>query len=128
MADNEGQAQRPGDPLRSRATVRYDDGCRLCRAAVRFAAARDRQQHFTFVPLPDPTASPGPGTPDGDQDTILLDDPCGNHVRSEAVLRVAAGLGGPWSALGVLRVIPRPIRDAVYRYVARHRRRWFGRT
>jgi predicted DCC family thiol-disulfide oxidoreductase YuxK len=27
----------------------------------------------------------------------------------------------------VLRVIPRPVRDAVYGFVARHRYQWFGR-
>ena len=116
MTDNEG------------ATVRYDDGCRLCRAAVRFAKPRDRQQHFTFVPLTGRETIPGPGDTTCACDTILLEDHDGIHDRSDAVLRVLAGLGRPWSALRVLRVVPRPVRDAVYDLVARHRHRWFGRV
>jgi predicted DCC family thiol-disulfide oxidoreductase YuxK len=27
-----------------------------------------------------------------------------------------------------LRFIPRPLRDLVYRFIARHRYRWFGKT
>ena len=36
-------------------------------------------------------------------------------------------LGGFWKLLYVFIVIPAPIRDAVYDYVARNRYRWFGK-
>jgi predicted DCC family thiol-disulfide oxidoreductase YuxK len=36
-------------------------------------------------------------------------------------------LGWPWRALGVLLVLPRPLRDAAYDFVARRRYRWYGR-
>jgi predicted DCC family thiol-disulfide oxidoreductase YuxK len=48
-------------------------------------------------------------------------------VRSAAVLRAARYLGGAWRVLGVLgSLIPRPIRDGVYRQIARHRHRIGG--
>jgi predicted DCC family thiol-disulfide oxidoreductase YuxK len=34
----------------------------------------------------------------------------------------------PWPMFGVLRVLPRGLRDALYRFVARNRYRWFGRA
>ena len=49
------------------------------------------------------------------------------YDRSSAVLRAVALLGGPWRMVSALRVIPAPLRDLVYRFVAARRYRWFGR-
>jgi predicted DCC family thiol-disulfide oxidoreductase YuxK len=58
---------------------------------------------------------------------VLLDDD-GTHERSEAILRIADGLGGPWSFAGrVARLVPRTLRDLVYDAFARRRYRWFGK-
>ena len=46
--------------------------------------------------------------------------------QSDAILELAAGLGGLWRVLSWLRIVPRPVRDALYRWIARHRYRWFG--
>ncbi len=45
---------------------------------------------------------------------------------SEGYFRVARVLGGPWRLAAVLRLIPRALRDALYRLIARNRYRWFG--
>lgn len=50
------------------------------------------------------------------------------YVRSDAALEVVRRLGFPWSLLAVFKVVPRPIRDVVYDWIARHRYRWFGRS
>jgi predicted DCC family thiol-disulfide oxidoreductase YuxK len=34
----------------------------------------------------------------------------------------------PWRFLALLLIIPRPVRDAAYRWFAKHRYRWFGRS
>lgn len=47
--------------------------------------------------------------------------------RSSAALGVVRRLGFPWSLLRVGRLIPRPVRDSVYGWIARNRFRWFGR-
>ena len=46
----------------------------------------------------------------------------------EAALEIARRIGGVWSLLAVFRRVPRPIRNAVYDWIARHRYRWFGKT
>jgi predicted DCC family thiol-disulfide oxidoreductase YuxK len=48
-------------------------------------------------------------------------------ARSDAALRIARRLRAPWSLLGILRIVPRPVRDRIYDVVARNRYRWFGR-
>ena len=51
------------------------------------------------------------------------------RVRSAAVLAVAATLGGWYRAAAALvRLVPVPLRDALYLALARRRRRWFGTT
>jgi predicted DCC family thiol-disulfide oxidoreductase YuxK len=66
-------------------------------------------------------------------DSLILVEPAVDgsgeevFVRSGALLRGAAHLGGAWRALAVLRVIPRPLRDWAYDLFARHRYRVWGR-
>lgn len=47
------------------------------------------------------------------------------HLRSSAALRLATAMRLPWRLLGALVVVPPPVRDALYRFVAK-RRGWFG--
>jgi predicted DCC family thiol-disulfide oxidoreductase YuxK len=48
--------------------------------------------------------------------------------RSDAILRAGRELGGFWSAsAAACKVIPRALRDVIYRFVARIRYRVFGK-
>jgi predicted DCC family thiol-disulfide oxidoreductase YuxK len=58
---------------------------------------------------------------------VVLIDGGSYVIRSEAVLRIARDLGRPWSLLWPLVHVPRPLRDLVYRLIARSRYRIFGR-
>ncbi len=49
------------------------------------------------------------------------------NLRPDAALRILQSLGFPYSLAGVFRVFPKALRDAVYRWIARNRYRWFGR-
>ena len=59
-------------------------------------------------------------------------EPAGNghgervEVRAAAVMRAAKYLGGPWRLAALGAAVPRPLRDAVYDLIARHRHRLFG--
>ena len=48
-------------------------------------------------------------------------------TRSDAAIEILRHLSGLWPLLGILRAIPRPIRDRCYDVIARNRYRWFGR-
>jgi predicted DCC family thiol-disulfide oxidoreductase YuxK len=50
------------------------------------------------------------------------------YLRSEAVLRIAARMRAPWKYARVFLIVPRPLRDAVYRFVAANRHRIAGRS
>ncbi len=110
--------------------VVFDAVCPLCCASVQFLLARDRRRVLRFT-----TIQTGPGKSLLDRagidalaaDTFLLVDGEKMHVQSDAVLRIAHVLGWPWRLASALRIVPTPLRDALYRWVARNRYRWFGR-
>jgi predicted DCC family thiol-disulfide oxidoreductase YuxK len=108
----------------------FDGVCNLCHGAVRFVLDHDREARFRFAPLQSDVARALLARFELDPnalDSMVLIDAAGAHARSDAALRTARWLGAPWSWLRVLAVIPRPLRDAVYDFIARHRYRWFGR-
>ena len=108
----------------------FDGVCNLCHGVVRFVLGHDRAARFRFAPLQSEVgrALLARFGLDADAlDAVVLIDETGAHLRSDAALRVARRLGPPWSWLGPLAMIPRPLRDAVYDFIARHRYRWFGK-
>ncbi len=42
-------------------------------------------------------------------------------VRSDGAIELARALGGAWRCLVLAKFIPRPLRDAVYKWIARNR-------
>lgn len=63
----------------------------------------------------------------GDLRSFIFLDKDRLYEQSNAVLLAMKRLGGAWRLIAVLYVFPRPLRDFVYRVVARNRYRWFGR-
>lgn len=108
--------------------VFFDGVCGLCNKAVDFLVRRDRRRTLRYAPLQGETAKrllPALGT-DRARWSMLLLDADGLHDQSEAALRVARQLGGLLRVLSWARVVPRFLRDPIYRFVARNRYRWFG--
>ncbi|WVE38900.1 DCC1-like thiol-disulfide oxidoreductase family protein, partial [Priestia megaterium] len=48
-------------------------------------------------------------------------------IKSTAALKIAKRLDGPVKFLYALIIIPAPIRDIVYNWIARNRYKWFGK-
>lgn len=110
--------------------ILYDGVCRLCTSTVLFVIERDRRKRFRFASLQSPLGQRllrSVGLSPDELKTFVLVDENGHFTKSAAALRVAADLGGLWRVVSLLRVIPGPIRDGVYDWVARNRYRWFGR-
>ncbi len=107
-----------------------DGDCVLCARSVRFISARAAPGSFAFVARGSAAATaalaPFPAAAGADALIVVADGRA--YVRSDAALAVAARLQPPWPALGVLRFVPRALRDAAYDTVARNRYRWFGRV
>jgi predicted DCC family thiol-disulfide oxidoreductase YuxK len=109
----------------------YDGHCGLCHRAVKFVLRHDRPGNaFRFAPLQGETfqSRVPPERRAGLPDSVVVLAANGDLLtRSDAFLHIFQKLGRGWDTLAVfLRVIPRPMRDAVYNAVARIRYRVFG--
>ncbi len=104
----------------------YDGTCGFCSDVVRFILARDRVGTLKFAAL---GGAAGQEVLDRhpelrDVDSVLwVDDASRVLSRSDAALRIAQYLGGPWRLASLGRAMPRRWRDALYDLVARHRHR-----
>ena len=104
---------------------------RFCAWSTRFILAHEAAPVIRFVAISSAEGralAQQHGVNPDDPLTFLLIDAGAALTASDAVLAIAARLRWPWRAVGAVRVIPRPLRDAAYSYIARHRYRLFGRT
>jgi len=113
-------------------TLFYDGECGLCHIAVRFCLAEDSSGGlWSFAPLggstftarvPEATRSKLP-------DSIIVLTAEGEILsQSSAVVRCLSRLGGVWRLLALLLfLVPAPLRDAIYKGVAKVRHHLFVR-
>ena len=116
--------------------ILYDGVCGLCNRLVQFLLKRDTNERLRFASLQSDFAArvlTRHGIDPKDLDTVHVvvdyERPEEQVLnRSDAVLRAGAELGTPWNILATMaRIVPRPLRDVVYRFVARNRYHVFGR-
>lgn len=114
----------------SEAVVLFDGVCNLCSGAVQFIIRHDPEGYFQFAPLQSEAGRSllirhnlaNHGT-----DSIVLIEGERVYIESDAVLRIAKHLSGPWPLFQALGILPKVARDAAYRYLAENRYRWFGK-
>jgi predicted DCC family thiol-disulfide oxidoreductase YuxK len=119
-------------PLTSAQPVLVFDGvCVLCNSSVQFVLRHDSAQRYRFATVQSETGRKllwahgfDPTVP---ASVLLLEDDQ-TFVESAAILRVLSSFGLRWRILAAtLRMVPRGLRDRLYRFVAQRRYRWFGR-
>jgi len=107
----------------------FDAMCVLCSANAQFVLRHDRRRRFRLATMQGAVGAQlyrDHGIDPANPETLILVD--GDCVLrdSDAVLAIYAGCGWPWRAAAALRVVPRFLRDPLYRWVARNRYRLFG--
>ena len=110
--------------------ILYDEHCNLCLSSVRFVRKRDSEKRFEFVGLASEV-----GTKirkdlkiKTELDSIILTDGMVYYTQSEAVWRITERLSFPWNLGKWLKLFPRKWGSVFYRFVARNRFRWFGKS
>lgn len=108
----------------------FDGVCNLCTRSVQFILLHDPRGLFSLVSLQSPIAveilEKYDLHPAELKSFVLLEDEK-IYTRSTAALRVARHLNGLWSWLYALIIVPRPLRDFIYDFIAANRFRWFGK-
>merc|ERR1712166_1141461 len=133
LVQDQQQAEEARELLRH--VVIFDGHCNLCNSSVDFILANDKEEIFLVGSAQSDTAKDLPrqrGSPHlvDDLSSVLM-LPAGGGVpitQSDAALAIGVGLGGPWAVLATLgKVVPRPVRDVVYKWVGRNRYKWLGK-
>jgi predicted DCC family thiol-disulfide oxidoreductase YuxK len=113
----------------SRHTIIFFDGhCNLCNKSVQFLLRHDRREVLLFSPLQGNTSKKVLSTAAQNSDTVVLWHNGREWLRSSAVIRTLMLLGFPWNLTAIFLPLPAPLRNLLYRFVARYRLKWFGRS
>jgi predicted DCC family thiol-disulfide oxidoreductase YuxK len=108
----------------------FDGVCNLCIGVVKFTIKRDTKEKIRFAALQSESGQAllkkfGLATNDFDSFVFITGDKY--YLRSSAGLYVLKELGGVWKLFYGFIIIPRPVRDFIYKIVAKIRYRIFGK-
>lgn len=107
----------------------FDGLCNLCNGAVQFIIKRDKKEVFRFASLQSGYAKEqlrGFNIQKDKPTSIVLLEDGQVFTESTAALKIAKRLAF-WSWVYVFIIVPAAIRDAVYRWIANNRYKWFGK-
>lgn len=111
--------------------VVFDAQCLLCSAWVRFLLNRHGGERIRFASMQGETGrhllQQAGLQPDALQ-TLLVLDRGRSWQNTAGILRVLDALGWPWKLAWAAWLVPSPLRDGAYRWVAARRYRIFGRS
>tara|TARA_B100000497_G_scaffold99104_1_gene111942 strand:+ start:580 stop:975 length:396 start_codon:yes stop_codon:yes gene_type:complete len=108
----------------------FDGVCNLCNKSINRLIKNDVKKKFKFASLQSDFAMsfvPDQMINHKNLDTILLYKKGQFYDRSNAVLNICKALGGGFNLFLIGYIVPRFIRDAMYRLVANNRYKWFGK-
>lgn len=123
--------------------VLFDGVCNLCDRTIQFIVDHERSASLRFASLQSDAAHDliekafgsdeakhllGEIRGERGPDSVVLVDGERGYTHSTAALRIARHLRAPYRWLFAFAIVPRPIRDLVYRWIARNRYRWFGKS
>ncbi|MDJ0899609.1 MAG: DCC1-like thiol-disulfide oxidoreductase family protein [Xenococcus sp. MO_188.B8] len=109
--------------------VFFDGECIMCNKFVDILLNIDKAGAIIIAPLQGQTAAKLlPPLPNNREEwSIFYIDQGEISAQSDAFLNICRRLGGIWSILSLFKIIPRSIRDYIYRVIARNRYQLFGR-
>lgn len=117
--------------MNDRPVIVFDGHCVLCSTNARFVLRNDRHGYFRLAAMQGEVGAAilaRCGVDPANPDTLIVVDNATAFRDSDAVIAIWSRLGWPWRVLTVARIVPRALRDPVYRWVARNRYRLFGRN
>lgn len=110
------------------AIILFDGVCNFCNSTIQFIIHRDSKEYFRFASLQSETGQRllQQYNISADLSTIVLIEKGKGYLRSSAILRITKQLRFPWNILYVFIIIPKSLRDVIYKVIAQRRYQWFG--
>jgi predicted DCC family thiol-disulfide oxidoreductase YuxK len=113
-----------------RPIIVFDALCVLCSANARFILKHDQNGHFRLASMQSEAGAAlyrRFGIDPAEPETLIVVTGDKALRDSDAIIAIWRELSWPWRLGVVARFVPRALRDPLYRWIARHRYRLFGR-
>lgn len=109
--------------------ILFDGDCNFCSSSVNFIIKRDQKAIFRFASVQSDIGKQiiRKHHANRDVDSLILVEHHTCYYKSSAVLRICKRLKGAWKLLYLFIVLPSPLRDYFYDFVAKNRYKWFGK-
>lgn len=117
------------DPVKH-PVILFDGLCNLCNGLVQYVIKNDRKERFMFCSLQSRAGQrllADFHLPQHDLNSFVLINHHTIYTKSSAALHVFKNLDGWRRLLFAFVVVPPPIRNVVYDWVAKNRYKWFGK-
>lgn len=108
----------------NRVVLFFDGYCNLCNGAVRFVLNNEKASDLKFASLQGETAQEY--LPSSLPDSLVMWIDGKVYVKSSAALKLIPYMKWHFQFLRILWIFPDILRNAVYRFIAKNRIRWFG--
>ncbi|MCZ8156294.1 MAG: DCC1-like thiol-disulfide oxidoreductase family protein [Leptospira sp.] len=108
--------------------VFFDGFCHLCNGSVQFLLKANKNKNLYFAPLQSEFRKINFSHIPEDSSSICYFSSDTVYKESDAILQITRELTFPYYLLYWFRILPKSLRDLVYRWIARHRYQWFGKS
>lgn len=116
--------------LKRQPILLIDGDCILCNNSVNYLLKREKKPELSFAPIKSETAKALIDyfeIPENVDSMVLIKN-YSVHIKSCAALRLTLYMKGLWPLLVVFVIIPPPLRNLVYDFIAKRRYKKFGKT
>lgn len=110
--------------------ILFDGVCNFCSQSVQFIIKRDPTHVFHFASLQSDVGRKlikEYGLVENINSVVYITGGKA-YEKSDAALQICRSLSGLWKIFYIFYIVPKPIRNIVYDYVAKNRYKWFGKT
>jgi len=106
----------------------FDGQCVLCNNTVKWILSNEKDHDILFCPLNSIFAMQF--IPDSlkNIDSVILYKNNKFYIYFDVVLSIVPHLKWYWKILYVLYLVPTFLRNKIYKWIARNRKKWFGQT
>jgi predicted DCC family thiol-disulfide oxidoreductase YuxK len=110
--------------------ILFDGVCNFCNTSINTIIRFDKKKYFRFAPIQSDAGKflmEKHGLDPVKFDSVILADDDKVYVFSSAILHIARKLGGIYSLAYIFILVPKFIRDPLYKWIARNRYKWWGK-
>lgn len=110
--------------------ILFDGVCNFCSQSVQFIIKRDPSHVFHFASLQSDVGRKLLKEYDLEENlnSVVYISDRKAYEKSDAALQICRRLNGLWKILYIFYLVPRPVRNIVYDFVAKNRYKWFGKA